>query len=217
MVEDRVSDRHFLLKMATDDQRDALLASEANGSLVFFHGGGISSMPREIDGWLAEGPHGTLRKWVLFDSDALRPREPSEQSQVLRSKCLEANVSHHQLRRRNIENYIPPSALSYWAFSLGDKRRRAKQFNAFISLTSDQRAHYNMKDGFRGDSKRLGKNAGNLFSDVSGAHRASLDGGFGRDIGEMFSTAIVKETHLRRDLSWDELNPVVTDLIALLR
>jgi hypothetical protein len=217
MLEDQVSDRDFLLKMATDDQRDALRKKEATGNLSFLHGGGISAMPRVIDNWLDEGARGSLRKWVLFDSDALQPLIPSEQSEILRSKCDSANIPHHQLLRRNIENYVPLSALSHWAFSSGSRRHRSKQFRAFNGLSPEQRAHYNMKEGFEGDVNRQGQNAGSLFDNLSGADRASLERGFGRDIGNMFSTDVVKEAHLRRDGSWDEVNPVVTDLIALLR
>jgi hypothetical protein len=216
LLEDAISDRNFLLKMATKEQREAILEREAAGGLTFTHGGGISSMPRTIESWTGEGPHGHLRRWVLFDSDALRPTEPSDQSETLKLNCIAAAVPYHQLRRRNIENYIPPFALNGWAFSSGDRARR-RVFRAFVSLSAAQRAHYNMKEGLRGDVARRGKTAGNLFDDVSDFDKASLASGFGRGIGDLFSTDAVGEEHLRRDGSWDEMNAVVTELVAILR
>jgi hypothetical protein len=215
LLEDLVSDRKFLLKMATGEQRSALLELEKRGLLTFVHGGGISSMPRFIDTWLAEGCHGHLRRWALFDSDALRPSEPSDQSEALRRKCVAANVPHHQLTRRNIENYVPSFALHHWA--LKDWRHRERLFKAFRRLSNDQRNHYNMKEGFKRDRDRQGKSAGNLFDGVSAADMAALETGFDKAIGEAFATEVVREEHLKRDGSWGEMNPVVTDLVALLR
>jgi hypothetical protein len=216
LLEDAVSDRNFLLKMATSEQRDAILERETAGGLIFTHGGGISSMPRTIEAWTGEGPHGHLRRWVLFDSDALRPSEPSDQSEALKQNCNMAAVPYHQLKRRNIENYIPPFALSGWAFGTGDRVRR-KVFRAFTALSAAQRAHYNMKEGLRGDLARQGKTAGDLFDAVSDFDKSALISGFGRGIGDLFSTEAVKEEHLRRDGSWDEMSAVVTELVAILR
>ncbi|MCK1496083.1 hypothetical protein [Bradyrhizobium sp. 188] len=216
LLEDAVSDRNFLLKMATSEQREAILQREGAGALAFGHGGGISSMPRTIEAWTREGLHGHLRRWALFDSDALRPSEPSDQSETLRQHCIMADVPHHQLKRRNIENYLPKFALSGWAFGSGDRERR-NIFRAFTALSTAQRSHYNMKEGLRGDLARKGKTAGDLFDGLSESDRAALNNGFGRGIGDLFATDAVKEAHLRRDGSWDEMNGVVTELVAILR
>ncbi|MET4222551.1 hypothetical protein ABIB00_007789 [Bradyrhizobium sp. LB14.3] len=216
LLEDAISDRNFLLKMATIEQREAILGHEVTGGLTFAHGGGISSMPRAIEAWTGEGAHGHLRRWALFDSDALRPSEPSDQSETLRQSCIAAGVPYHQLKRRNIENYIPRFALNGWAFNSRDRARR-RVFQAFNSMSDAQRAHYNMKEGLSGDAAKKGKTAGDLFDGVSAADKVALANGFGRAIGELFSSESVKEEHLRREGSWDEMNTVVTELIAILR
>lgn len=218
LLEDAVSDRNFLLKMATPEQKVALLAQEAKGAVIFENGGGITSMPRRIEAIRQEGQTSILRCWVMFDSDALSPNVPSDQSERLKNKCLETGLPFYQLQRRSIESYLPLPALSGWAYN--ERKYRAIRhpvFQAYSSMSKVQKHHYNLKNGFEADARRRGSNAGNLYKDLGQAHKVALSKGFGSDIGALFSTDHVVEVHLRRDGGWAEINPVITDLIAILR
>ncbi len=95
-----------------------------------------------------------MRVWVLFDSDAQQPGQPSRDSEALRNTCTEAALPHHQLQRRSIENYLPPRALYEWA---GQRRgepatRLLRKVQAFEALkpTTD-RHHVDMKEQLEND------------------------------------------------------------------
>ncbi|MFC7693838.1 hypothetical protein ACFQY5_34220 [Paeniroseomonas aquatica] len=108
----------------------------------------------------------------MFDSDALRPNVPSDQSERLKSKCLETGLPFHQLQRRSIESYLPLPALSGWAYN--ERKYRAVRhpiFQAYSAMSKVQKHHYNLKNGFEADAKRQGSNAGDLYEDLEQAQK----------------------------------------------
>jgi hypothetical protein len=214
LLEDSVSDRNFLLKMATADQRKALISRHADNEVVFEHGGGIGSMTRRVT-TMQRDPQSRLRSWAMFDSDALQPTRPSSQSEMLRQCCIEVQIPHYQLARRSIENYLPKNAIRIWAYM--QKSEREARFLALLKLSDDQRYHYNFKQGFAGDEDRPAPGAGELYDGLSEQIAAALQRGFGSNIGDLFAGETVTEQDLRRDSGWSEMNPVITELIALLR
>jgi hypothetical protein len=216
LVENFNGDRAFLFSMLTSDERRFFERLEARGYLRVDHGGGLSTMQTQIavrrrDPWTRH------RLWVLFDSDALRPNQPSAQSEALRLEC--GDVPHYQLARRHIESYLPAAALSAWAF--GSPRAggaaRAARLRAYLRLRGVQRHHFNMKEGFSGDAARMDATAGDLYDGVPDADKVVLSTGFGRDIAELFRSGHVTEPDLKRDSGWTELRPIVQRLIAFLR
>lgn len=219
VLEDAVSDKYFLLKAATPEQRELLEGKEARGELSFENGGGISSMPRWVQTAIAEGNAYHMRRWFMFDSDALTPGQPSGQSEVLRNACRQAGIEHHQLRRRAIENYIPRPALESWTYGNGKVNRLAREpvMRAFANLSEQQRHHFNMKDGMLGDSKRKDANAGTLFDDQGVKEKVSLQSGFGSDVATLFSTEIISEEMMDRDGALAEMRPVINGLLAQMR
>ncbi|MCY1073159.1 hypothetical protein [Archangium lansingense] len=149
VFENRLTDKHFLLCVASEPRRTALKNALLKGWLRAEHGGGLGDMGRYIAG-LREDPAERLRTWVMFDSDAASPGQPSSQSEALKMKCVGASVPHHQLQRRSIENYLPARALWHWAgsfrgFASTDRQRLVRQFEA---MSPEQRYHLDMKETF---------------------------------------------------------------------
>jgi hypothetical protein len=149
VLENRLTDKHFLLCVASEPRRTALRRALARGWCRAEHGGGLGDMGNYLDS-LREDDAERLRTWVMFDSDASSPGLPSEQSEALRQKCVEAAVPHHQLQRRSIENYLPPRAFWEWAavvrgFPTRDRQRLAQQFEA---MPKEERHHLKMKEMF---------------------------------------------------------------------
>lgn len=107
---------------------------------------------------LRNEPAEQMRAWVLFDSDAQQPAQPSRDSENLRTACINASLSHHQLQRRSIENYLPPEALWGWA---GQRRGEAgtrfrRQVETFLALQPKERRHHaDMKETFENDIAKL--------------------------------------------------------------
>lgn len=217
LLEDARSDRAFLERMLTIEERRFLAARIRAGFVRVAHGGGIPSITRRLTEEAAV-PENRHKLWALFDSDAMMPGVPSNASEALRAACR--NLPHHQLRRRYIESYLTHQALHGWAAApprRGVRDERLVRFRAFIAMTDDQRHHYNMKRGFDGDRGRTDASAGDLYADVSLEVSRALASGFGEDIGDLFAGESVTEADLRRDTGWAELRPVLTDLLARIR
>lgn len=70
LLEDGRSDRAFLERMLTAEERRFLTSRIHAGFVRVAHGGGISSMTRRVveEGAVPENRH---KRWVLFDSDAV--------------------------------------------------------------------------------------------------------------------------------------------------
>ncbi len=64
-------------------------------------------MPKRVKAASEKGKVETMRLWLLFDSDALTPGQPSAHSNALKVLLRGGGVFFYQLTRRNIENYIP--------------------------------------------------------------------------------------------------------------
>jgi hypothetical protein len=217
LLEDANADRAFLMAMLTPEERRALERQVARGYVQVEHGGGLGTMRTRVTERSAE-PSTRHRLWVLFDSDSLRPNQPSRQSEALRTACRD--VPHYQLVRRQIESYIPGPALNAWAYvgtGRTARRRRGPIVDAFCRLTDARRHHFNMKAGFAGDAARQDASAGDLYDGVAEADKITLSGGFGPQIGDLFQTDHVKEQDLRRDSGWSELRPAIERLISLTR
>lgn len=218
LVEDNISDRAFLLAMATPEQRLWLEARENKTWLRFEHGGGVGSMSRRVVGYKQE-PLPEARVFVIFDSDALCPGVPGSDSETLRETCEEPPpLPHHRLRRRASENYLPREILhQYVEKPHAHRPRRRATFQAFARLRDDQRHHFNMKKGFRGDARNHRASAGDLYAGIPPEDLAALGDGFGPEVGALFAREPIAEHLLQADGGWAEMNPIVCSIIAMLR
>ncbi len=184
IVENDVSDRHFLLAMMRPEWRARILAMESNGWLRFEFGGGLTHMINlvtEVRTSITE----KSSVWVLFDSDSLAPQRHGPYVRELITACTD-HVPFHCLQRRAIENYIPYMALDYWT-SHDDGRSKRSKFRALRDLTPLQQAHFNMKFGFKGDLDRNDlANVGALYDGLTAEQRNELASGFGKNISEIF-------------------------------
>ena len=216
LLEDRIADRAFLLSMLTPEERRSFEEKAQKGYVRVDHGGGLESMRTHVIE-RREVLAARHRLWVLFDSDALRPNEPSAPSEALKNECN--RFPHYRLLRRQIENYIPGNALGAWALGVKNgsaKKRRLSVLTAYFRMKTPQRHHFNVKGGFARDAQRTDANAGDLYDDVSPADKVQLANGFGTRVGALFEDQVT-EQDLRRDSGWTELRPVVEGLFARLR
>lgn len=182
LLEDNLSDRHFVLAVATEERRKALGKMVKEAWLEFTHAGGITNMLRRVK--QLSSPEEALRTWVLFDSDAMRAGHPSQQSAEVADACQKFSLPCHQLSRRAIENYVPVPALRKWHRT----RQQKQRVRALGRLASEQRHYYNMKRGFAGDRSREAE-AGNLYDGLDANIRNVLAHGIDEHIAELFSEA----------------------------
>lgn len=205
VLENRVTDRDFLLAVARPRERKRIRDLEEDGLLQFENGGGLGTMIQALRSELETCPDLQLRKFYLFDSDARRPNAPSETSERLRQLCG-SRIPHHQLDRRAIENYLPPDSLRGWVFESSKRRKEKGRLVAtFAGLDRPQQHHFNLKSGFTRESP----------SDVfAGTDTSNLERGFGDDIAKLFSSGHVTPEALDRYNVYDEIDAVVSRMIA---
>lgn len=187
LVENQRRDGAFLAAIGFRYRRR--WADLQQGGVELRHGGGVTEMSEQVRA-CGPGTIDRLRTFVIFDSDALAPGQPSAQSQRLRKECEELKIPHHQLMRRAAENYLPPPALAEKTTRRGREQQDLflEAAQAFGRLEPAQRHHFNMKAGFQGDDKNSRRHeADQLFANVADEIRRPLARGFGRDVGDLFA------------------------------
>ncbi len=177
---------HFYRARFEDWSRRELLKLE--------HRGGLQNLSHALERE-CEVLERRQRLFVMFDSDARKPGEPTRESRKVARVCERKKLAHHQLQRRAIENYIPSPALERWL----KKQKHSREFDvrwlpklrAFHQLTEEQRHHYNMKGGLRKD--REGTGLADIFESFV-AHQpeqaALLEEGFGETVARSFQERI---------------------------
>lgn len=93
------------------------------------------------------------RIFIFRDSDKRYPKNKNKDVTSLESFCQRQNISYHILEKREIENYLPISALE----SLSNSQNIV---NAFKNLSDAQKDFYDMEKGFEGKNE-IPKDANN--------------------------------------------------------
>ena len=220
LVEDNISDRNFVLTVAQREMREILVNGERKNWITFEQGSG-SGLIRRAEKYGADQLE-ALRTWVLADSDALAPGLRSAQAKNVAKACGQ-NIPFHLLMRRAIENYLPLVALEHWAehtpMPASQRVGRKQRMRVLKILKPEQRHHYNMKEGFKGDANRSDKDDANaLYEDVPLQSRRILADGFGMDIAMLFDAEKhpLPDFWLVADGSPSETSPMITRLLSLL-
>lgn len=196
MVENAVNDRAFLLAFAPEEHATALRNAEDGGWLEFVNGGGITDARNQVEA-LNPQKSRRFRHFILFDSDAAAPNQPSSDAKKLKRACEAANIAFHPLRRRAAENYLPLPALEQWTNSPGhapnlDAEQRVRRVRALAKLKPEIRYHYNFKGGFAADdrmqwSQERDEARTRLLAGLQPALRADLSSGIHKDIADLYA------------------------------
>lgn len=160
VLENARNDSAFLRAIMPDqERRNALEIWEQKRWIEYVQAGGCSEMEHLVRGMDARA---SLLHWCLFDSDAREPGDEPANNRKLREACEASNVKHHRLERREAENYISLTtleALCEAPTGQGPRSRERAMFEAWCSLTPTQRHHFNMKEGFEGDTPKRSRPA----------------------------------------------------------
>ncbi|XXT22388.1 hypothetical protein WME94_12590 [Sorangium sp. So ce429] len=216
LVENGFTDRAFLLSMSDRATREFLEERISRDWIEAEHCGGLGELEKrakEVRRHVAT----RMRCSALFDGDAMRPGEPSSKSESIRRLCY-PDVHHHQLDRRTIENYLPRAALDRWCQLAQGRTRleRRAQVEALFALREDQRAHYNMKEGFEKDAPNAHR-AGGLFDAVPGETRRLLDKGFDRHIANLYRDGHVHFHELERAAAVTHVQRFAREIVERIR
>lgn len=216
LVENGFSDRAFLFSMCDRPTREFLAERSAREWVEVEHCGGndhLGKRAREVRNSVAA----RMRCSALFDGDGLRPGRPSAESNAIRDLCY-PDVHHHQLERRAIENYLPKSALERWCKQAQGRARleRSAQVEALFALREEQRAHYNMKEGFEKDVPNAHR-AGPLWDDVQGEARRLLDKGLDKHIAQLYRDGHVRFDELERAVAVTRVQDFAREIVERIR
>jgi len=178
--------------------------------LVFDSGGGMQEIEKRIQ---ASSPD-PRRTYVIYDSDARRPGEPSSAARRLAALCNSANLRNHVLKRRERENYLPSEALQLWVEESKRSTRPSlrRLLGQFRRLTDEQRHHFNMRHGLKADGDDVP-----LFKSLNAVIQQALQAGFGDRAGQMFDRPEhLLESWLIDDGQGEEMQMLLDDILALL-
>jgi hypothetical protein len=216
LVENGHADRAFLLCLCTEEQRRFLEERVAKEWAEMEHCGGIGHLGKRAEE-LRKHARSHMRTSAVFDSDALSPGKPNATSSSVQRKCGAA-LHHHQLLRRAIENYVPRVALERWCKLKQGAQRRERQeiMEALFSLSAEQRAHYNMKEGFERDAPRAGE-AGTLYEGIPSKKRYTLKDGLGTDVATLYAEGYVAHHELEDDITVKGAKRFVAEIIERVR
>lgn len=220
LVEDETSDGAFLDAVAPPVLRNAWMDARARRRLAFGNTGGITQVPRRLQGERAHPPR-SIRSFVLIDSDAPEPwldvAQPRENSwnnlpRDARDAAAAARgtgIPVHVLDRRMAENYLPPEALRAWVMGLP----RAHQVNKlphveqFETLPRQRQHHHHLKSGLRPTEL-------SLYGPLSQQAQAALEFSLGSSTWEAFQHAT--KADLRAYGVYAELSPLFQRLLGVL-
>lgn len=216
LVENGFSDRAFLLSFSDPRTRAFLEERIAREWVEVEHCGGNDHLEKRAKE-IRKQPSARMRCSALFDGDGMQPNQPSAKSASIQAICY-PDVHHHQLERRAIENYLPRAALERWARRAQGRARihREAQVDALFALQDGQRAHYNMKGGFKKDEPNAHR-AGTLFSGVSDESRRLLYEGLGEDIAGLYRDGDVRFHELEPAGAVDHVQAFAREIVARIR
>ena len=192
VIEDTESDGAFVKGLIRAYGRSALDCALDKDWLELRRGGG-SKVRAELEQLLAKNIPGPRRIAALIDSDRLFPGQAlARAKEDIISWCQDRRITIHVLHKREIENYIPVDGLSEPSEVPAERvphTRHAARRRAYLSLTQEQRDHYDMKRGFkRGQhgEAAIPAEQNKLFESVSQARLSNLCGGFGDNVWKRF-------------------------------
>ncbi len=184
-VEDNDSDRAFLLLVAGPNLKQRLLKLEGEPchAVRFEHGGG-GVIVRQLQRLSALD---ALRSWVMVDSDREAPDPDVEPPQKVRDMIAASErlgFRLHVLERREIENYIPLAAMSWWCRNETPYNRQFSEACRSLLVRElerlDDRRFIDMKIA-------LGRQCGEIFADDGPGWRPRWfdDDGSGRELAAL--------------------------------
>lgn len=193
VLENAAADGGFIDTLMAKFERRMLSDAQSDGWWTYRHAGGTGEFGKRIDEIRAVTP-GPMRVIAIADSDAEFPGHLPRKLSDLQQACADRSVKLLILRKREIENYIPPSLLL--KLLNGPRRTVAEEL---ARLSPEQRDHYDMKSGFPREpdgSVQVSPSQTALYASLSNPRQQRLAGGF----GAIASFFVERREHFTADL-----------------
>lgn len=184
VVEDLVSDGAFIRALAQALGAPKLARGIELGQLEIVHAGGKGRVKQLVAASLRR--FRILKPVVaVVDSDRLKPAQDTYSHRLADELRTEFNIYTCVLEYREAENYVPNRCIAM----TGSGRPFAHKMDAFTSLSTEQRAYFDVKNGFPIDSQGaplLADVQQELYSDIPIGTVRLLCTGFGSSILQHF-------------------------------
>ncbi|MFJ3842854.1 hypothetical protein ACIPV3_02130 [Streptomyces albidoflavus] len=199
-----------------------VIDAKNNSRLGVYNGGGKDGAIQHAVDQAAQFSR-TKRVVLVIDSDSFHPADRTGNHEKAEAAAGEG-VSSHVLIFREMENYIPNRVLARQPKKNVGMSSMAKRLEVLKKFSPEQRAHFDMKHGFKGKPKgrpdrkkrhsgRTGTTYiiplrhGDLYDEVAEQDLVTLQEGFGTDLPGLFLQEVVRGGISDRDL--DSLGPGV--------
>jgi hypothetical protein len=154
LVENDRSDFGFLRRAAPHAWKRRAAELFASSRVEAENGGGNANMRCKVEEQLLPDARRRLRTWALLDSDSPHPELVADEAKLVEKALRQADVLHHRLQRRAIENYVPIPDLDQWAAEKDAGLTRKAWLNEFRRLEAPQRHHIKLKSGENGGFRK---------------------------------------------------------------
>nr|WP_240449165.1 hypothetical protein [Streptomyces harenosi] len=223
VVENALYDWQMIEALARLLGCDDVIDAKEGSRLDVYNGGGKDGAARYAVDQVAR--FARIKRVVLvIDSDSYHPGQRTENHNKADAVARAGGYSH-VLSFREMENYVPNRVLARQAKNSAAHANMARRLESLKRLSAEQRAHFDMKYGFKGkpkkkseESKKKPRHAGKVAKTyhVPPQHRGLYDGvderdlinlqeGFGTDLPGLFLREVRNGGIAERDLDGLEL------------
>ncbi|MFJ3926592.1 hypothetical protein [Streptomyces sp. NPDC090022] len=220
VVENAIYDWQMIEALARLLGCEDVIDAKAGSRLGVYNGGGKDGATVHAVDQAAQFSR-TKRVVLVIDSDSFHPMDRTDNHEKAEAAAREG-VSAHVLSFREMENYIPNRVLARQPKKTVGMSSMAKRLESLKTFSPAQRAHFDMKHGFKGKqqkgadqkgrhSKKAGATYvipprhGDLYDEVAEQDLITLQEGFGTDLPGLFLQEVMRGGISERDL--DGLGP----------
>ncbi|MFJ9947750.1 hypothetical protein [Kitasatospora sp. NPDC091207] len=222
VVENAIYDWQMIEALARLLGCEDVIDAKEGSRLGVYNGGGMDGAARHAVDQAAKFSR-TKRVVLVIDSDSFHPEDRTGNHEKADAAAREG-VSSHVLSFREMENYIPNRVLAQQPKKTVEMPSMAKRLESLKTFSPEQRAHFDMKHGFKGKPQKSagqkGRHSGragttysvpsrhgDLYDGVAEQDLITLQEGFGTDLPGLFLQAVMRGGISERDL--DSLGPGV--------
>ncbi len=220
VVENAIYDWQMIEALARLLGCEDVIDAKEDSRLGVYNGGGKDGATRHAVDHAAQFSR-TKRVVLVIDSDSFHPTDRTVNHEKAEAAAREG-VRAHVLSFREMENYIPNRVLARQPKKTVGMSSMAKRLESLKTFSPEQRAHFDMKHGFKGKPQKgadqkgrhsgkagttyvIPSRHGDLYDEVAEQDLITLQEGFGTDLPDLFLQEVKRGGISERDL--DGLGP----------
>lgn len=162
------------IKCVVDKATRTQICKKLDLAEIVTKGGGLG----EVKNYIVRQTNPLISKFktfILTDSDCKKIDVLASEAEKVKDLCLAQNISHHVLRRRMIENYLPLQILyKDIPDSVLETKAVYNKVRAYYSLSVEQRFCMNLKNGLNDINAHS-----NIYENLDATVKSQLMDGFG--------------------------------------